>query len=116
MGVPVVTLPGPTFAGRHSASHLVNAGLQELVARDWQNFIDITVGLTRGLKSTEIIRGNMREILLASPVCDGQRFAKHFSQAMRAVWQRYCEGKMPEALTLRHDAAPYFWMIPSRSN
>ncbi|HAS1181921.1 TPA: hypothetical protein I3819_000189 [Enterobacter cloacae] len=108
MGVPVVTLPGPTFAGRHSASHLVNAGLQELVARDWQNFIDITVGLTQDLKSLEIIRGNMREILLASPVCDGQRFAKHFSQAMRAVWQRYCEGKMPEALTLRHDAAPYF--------
>ncbi|WP_172980657.1 hypothetical protein, partial [Stenotrophomonas sp. MY18] len=47
-------------------------------------------------------------ILLASPVCDGQRFAKHFSQAMRAVWQRYCEGKKPEALTLRCDEAPYF--------
>jgi predicted O-linked N-acetylglucosamine transferase (SPINDLY family) len=108
MGVPVVTLPGPTFAGRHSASHLVNAGLQELVASDWQNFIDITVGLTRDLQSLEIIRSNMRAILLASPVCDGQRYAKHFSQAMRAVWQRYCEGKKPEALTLRHDEAPYF--------
>lgn len=66
------------------------------MARDWQNFIDITVGLTQDLNSTEIIRGNMREILLASPVCDGQRFAKHFSQAMRAVWQRYCEGKNPK--------------------
>lgn len=108
MGVPVVTLPGPTFAGRHSASHLVNAGLQELVASDWQNFIDITVGLTQDLSSLEIIRSNMREILLASPVCDGQRFAKHFADAMRAVWQRYCEGKKPEALTLRHGEAPYF--------
>lgn len=108
MGVPVVTLPGPTFAGRHSASHLVNAGLQELVASDWQNFIDITVGLTQDLTSLEIIRSKMREILLASPVCDGQRFAKHFSVAMRAVWQRYCEGKKPEALTLRHGEAPYF--------
>lgn len=108
MGVPVVTLPGPTFAGRHSASHLVNAGLQELVANDWQHFIEITVGLTRDLKSLEIIRSNMRNILLASPVCDGERYAKHFSQAMRAVWQRYCEGKKPAALTLRPDAAPYF--------
>lgn len=108
MGVPVVTLPGPTFAGRHSASHLVNAGLQELVATDWQNFIDITVGLTQDLNSLEIIRSNLREILLASPVCDGQRFAKNFAIAMRAIWQRHCEDKQPEALTLLNDAAPYF--------
>lgn len=108
MGVPVVTLPGPTFAGRHSASHLVNAGLQELVASDWQNYIDITVGLTHDLESLAIIRSNLRDILLSSPVCDGQRFAKHFSEAMRAVWQRYCEGKAPAALTLSNDHAPQF--------
>lgn len=108
MGVPVVTLPGPTFAGRHSASHLVNAGLQELVASDWENYLDITVGLTHDLESLAIIRSNLRDILLASPVCDAQRFAKHFSEAMRAVWQRYCEGKQPEALTLSNDVTPYF--------
>lgn len=108
MGVPVVTLPGPTFAGRHSASHLVNAGLQELVASDWEQYINITVGMTKDLDSLDIIRSNLRDILLASPVCNGQLFAKNFSDAMRAVWQRYCEGKQPEALTLSNDAAPYF--------
>lgn len=108
MGVPVVTLPGPTFAGRHSASHLVNAGLQELVATDWQNYIDIAVGLTHDLNSLTIIRENLRSILLASPVCDGQRFGKNFADAMRAVWQRYCEGKAPEAVTLSNDAPPHF--------
>lgn len=108
MGVPVVTLPGPTFAGRHSASHLVNAGLQELVASDWEQYINICVGITQDLNSLNIIRSNLRDILLASPVCDGQRFAKHFTDAMRAIWQRYCEGKQPETLSLSNDAAPYF--------
>lgn len=108
MGVPVITLPGPTFAGRHSASHLVNAGLKELVATDWQNYIDIAVGLTHDLNSLTIIRKNLRDILLQSPLCDGVRFAKNFTIAMRAIWQRYCEGKQPEALTLINDAAPYF--------
>ena len=33
MGVPVITLPGRTFAGRHSLTHLANAGLSELLVR-----------------------------------------------------------------------------------
>ncbi|MEI7125036.1 tetratricopeptide repeat protein [Pectobacterium versatile] len=108
MGVPVVTLPGPTFAGRHSASHLVNAGMPELVANDWEQYINITVGIANDLDSLSVIRQHLRDILLASPVCDGKRFAKNFSDAMRAVWQRYCERKSPEALTLSNDFLPYF--------
>ncbi|URG50365.1 FkbM family methyltransferase [Pectobacterium quasiaquaticum] len=108
MGVPVVTLPGPTFAGRHSASHLVNAGMPELVANDWEQYVNITVGIANDLDSLSVIRQHLRDILLASPVCDGKRFAKNFSDAMRAVWQRYCEGKAPEALTLSNDFLPYF--------
>ncbi|UEM40935.1 peptide-binding protein [Pectobacterium aquaticum] len=108
MGVPVVTLPGPTFAGRHSASHLVNAGMPELVANDWEQYINITVGMANDLDSLGVIRQHLRDILLSSPVCDGKRFAKNFSDAMRAIWQRHCEGKAPEALTLSNDFLPYF--------
>ncbi|MFC7776985.1 hypothetical protein ACFQW4_07900 [Pantoea sp. GCM10028869] len=108
MGVPVVTLPGPTFAGRHSASHLVHAGMPELVADSWEQYIDIAVGLTNDLNSLGVIRQHLRDILLSSPVCDGKQFAGHFSDAMRAVWQRYCEGKAPEALSLSEESAPFF--------
>ncbi|MEI7379280.1 MULTISPECIES: FkbM family methyltransferase [Pectobacterium] len=108
MGVPVVTLPGPTFAGRHSASHLVNAGMPELVANDWEQYINITVGIANDVDSLSVIRQHLRDILLSSPVCDGKRFAKNFADAMRAIWQRYCEGKAPEALTLSNDFLPYF--------
>ncbi|MGL4034756.1 O-linked N-acetylglucosamine transferase family protein [Kosakonia cowanii] len=108
MGVPVVTLPGPTFAGRHSATHLTNAGMQELVAESWEHYIDIVVGLTQDLTSLTVIRQHLREILIKSPVCDGEKFAMHFSNAMRAIWQRYCDGKAPEALTLTEESEPQF--------
>jgi len=32
MGVPVITYPGKTFAGRHSVSHMVNSGVEMCVA------------------------------------------------------------------------------------
>lgn len=100
MGVPVVTMPGPTFAGRHSATHLVNAGMPELVADDWRHYQRLVVGLANDLDNLATIRTHLRNVLLRSPVCDGARFAEHFSTAMRAIWQRYCQGKSPAALTL----------------
>lgn len=108
MGVPVVTLPGPTFAGRHSASHLVHAGMPELVANSWQQYIDIATGMANDTHSLTVIRQHLRNILLASPVCDGKRFAQHFSDAMRAIWQRHCDGKAPEALYMREGEPSYF--------
>lgn len=108
MGVPVVSLPGPTFAGRHSASHLVHAGMAELVAENAQQYIDIAVGLTNDINSLSFIRQHMRDILLASPVCDGKRFAQGFSDSMRAIWQRHCEGKAPGALSLSANEPPKF--------
>ena len=41
MGVPVVTLPGATFAGRHSLSHLSNVGLTETVTSSEQEYSDL---------------------------------------------------------------------------
>ncbi|SEG33030.1 tetratricopeptide repeat protein [Thauera chlorobenzoica] len=108
MGVPVVSLPGPTFAGRHSATHLVNAGMPELVVDSWDEYRERVLELASDLGSLSTIRHHLREVLLQSPVCDGPRFAKNFTIAMRAIWQRYCEGKQPAALTLNHEGQAWF--------
>lgn len=100
MGVPVVTYPGPTFAGRHSASHLTNAGLGQLVANSWEEYCELVVNLANDPENLANIRQHLRGALLESPVCDATGFARHFANAMRAIWQRHCEGKSPEALTL----------------
>ncbi|QTP55379.1 hypothetical protein HNO51_12205 [Billgrantia sulfidoxydans] len=99
MGVPVVTRVGPTFAGRHSATHLVNAGLPELVTDDWEEFRKRVKELASDLPNLAVIRAALRTILTDSPICDGPRFAKHLTTALRAIWQRHCEGKAPTALT-----------------
>ena len=49
MGVPVVTCPGETFAGRHSLSHLANVGLTETIARDFDEYVEIAASLAGDL-------------------------------------------------------------------
>lgn len=99
MGVPVVTLPGPTFAGRHSATHLTNAGMPELVTDNWDSYRKRVQELTSDLDSLSIIRSHLRTVLLQSPVCDSKTFAYHLNNVLRAIWQRYTEGKPPAALS-----------------
>ncbi|MDO0946518.1 O-linked N-acetylglucosamine transferase, SPINDLY family protein [Chromohalobacter israelensis] len=108
MGVPVVTLPGPTFAGRHSATHLVHAGMPELVVNSWEDYRARVLELASDLESLGTIRQHLRDVLLQSPVCDGPRFAKHFTDAMRAIWQRYCDDKAPAALTFNKEGEARF--------
>ena len=108
MGVPVVTYPGPTFAGRHSATHLANVGLGQLVVNSWEEYCDLVVNLADDPENLANIRKHLRNALLESPLCDAESFARHFSNAMRAIWQRHCEGKVPAALTLNAEGECQF--------
>jgi len=108
MGVPVITLPGPTFAGRHSATHLANAGLPELVVEDWEQYRAQAIALASNLDTLATIRQHLREILLQSPVCNPHKFARHLSDALRAIWQRYCAGKPRASLAFTAEGQPWF--------
>jgi protein O-GlcNAc transferase len=85
MGVPVVTFPGQTFAGRHATSHMSNAGLADFVACDRADFERLSVEKASDLQQLAHLRSEMRARLAASPLCDGPRFAASFSDAMRKI-------------------------------
>ncbi len=90
MGVPVVTCPGATFAGRHSLSHLSNAGLTETIARDLDEYVELAVSLARDVRRLAAIRARLRTQMAASPLCDGPRFAANLMSVLRQAWQNWC--------------------------
>lgn len=108
MGVPVISLPGPTFAGRHSATHLSNVGMPEMVVSSWEEYRARAVELASNLEVLGTIRAHLRQVLLESPVCNSTKFARHLADALRAVWQRYCEGKPRAALAFTPEGQPWF--------
>lgn len=99
MGVPVVAISGPTFAGRHSTTHLINAGYGDWVAKDWTQYKKIALRWANDVEALSAIRKSMRAQFEASPVCDGARFGAHLGQAFKEMWaQRVAgyESNLPE--------------------
>jgi predicted O-linked N-acetylglucosamine transferase (SPINDLY family) len=100
MGAPTVALPGESFAARHSASHLSNAGLSEWIAKDADDYVAIAAGRAEDLDALEGLRASLRAKVSASPVCDGRAYARGLEAAFREMWRRYCAGEKPSALDL----------------
>ena len=90
MGVPVITCPGETFAGRHGLAHLTAAGVPETIARDLDHYAEIAVKLASDLPALAAMRGGLRARVEASPLCDGRRFAGHFAVLLRDAWRQWC--------------------------
>jgi predicted O-linked N-acetylglucosamine transferase (SPINDLY family) len=90
MGVPVVTCPGRTFAGRHALSHLSNVGVTETIAGDLGDYVDRAVALARDLPRLGALRAEIRTRMACSPLCDGDRFARNLLEALRTAWREWC--------------------------
>jgi predicted O-linked N-acetylglucosamine transferase (SPINDLY family) len=89
MGVPVLTLAGERFLARQSEGLLNNAGLEDWVARNADDYVAKATGFVRN-PSLATLRQGLRTRALASPVFDAPRFAAHFAQALRGMWQQWC--------------------------
>ncbi len=90
MGVPVITLAGPTAVGRSGVSILSNAGLPELIARSAEEYVAVAIEWAQDLKRLAEIRSGLRERMLASPLMDGVRYAAGVEEALRGMWRRWC--------------------------
>jgi len=89
MGVPTLTLAGDSLLARQGASLLTAAGLEEWVATSKEEYIAKAITLASDLPRLAALRAGLRRQVLASPLFDAPRFARHFEDALWEMWQRY---------------------------
>lgn len=90
MGVPVLTLAGERFLSRQGVGLMMNAELPEWVAKDKEDYLNKAVSLAMDWPQLSVLRTSLRQQVLASPVFDAPRFAQHFEEAIRGMWNKWC--------------------------
>ncbi len=90
MGVPVVSLIGPTVMGRGGMSILSTVGLSDWVATTPDQCLRILQRHAADLNGLNALRQELRERLRASPLLDTTTFTHGFEAALRTLWARWC--------------------------
>lgn len=88
MGVPVISLVGPSMHQRVSYSLLENAGCGELACFSLEEYMQKAVLLGNDITSLREYRHNMRPALLNSPLCQGERFTDNFQKIMVEAYEK----------------------------
>jgi predicted O-linked N-acetylglucosamine transferase (SPINDLY family)/thioredoxin-like negative regulator of GroEL len=87
MAVPVLTRRGDSFLSRLGESICLNAGLPDWIASDEDEYVRKAVAFAQDLPRLARLRAGLRTQVLASPLFDAPRFARHFEDAMWGMWQ-----------------------------
>lgn len=90
MGVPVVTLVGPTAMGRAGLSQLTNLGLPELIAHTDTDYIRVATSLASDPARLTHLRETLRTRLESSVLMNAPRFTAYLEATLRTLWQQWC--------------------------
>ncbi len=90
MGVPTLTIPGPTQPGYAASAILSHAGLADFIAQDEAAFLAAGQRLSGDVARLATLRMEMRERLSTSAIGQSAGIASAFEAALRTMWTRWC--------------------------
>ncbi|MBY8604103.1 MAG: tetratricopeptide repeat protein [Burkholderia sp.] len=90
MGVPTVTIPGATMAGRGSAGWLQHVGLDAYIATDEDDFVAKALALGHDTAALQALRTGLRARCAQSAAFRPDVVAAGLSSALRTMWTRWC--------------------------
>ena len=91
MGVPIITLEGQTPFGRVTGSFLSLLGLEDLIAKTREDYIQKATALAHNPTQLEYLRQTLRENLQNSPLCDGKKYMQDLESLYKQIWKQWCQ-------------------------
>lgn len=95
MGVPVIVLEGEDHRSRVGVSQMVALGLEELIGRDIDDYVDRAVALANDPERMADLRVGMRDRMRASPLMDHAGFTRELEATYQQMWDTWCAQQRP---------------------
>ena len=99
-GLPVLTVPGRSFAGRVAASLLHAVGLPELAVPDWETYEATAQRLAERPAELAGLKRRLEEGRATAPLFDTDRFARAIEAAYLAMWDIHAAGGPPRGFAV----------------
>lgn len=103
MGVPTLTMLGPTLPGYVSASILSHAGLSDFIARGEAEFLEKGILLSRDVDRLAELRMQLRDRMRNAANGQPTVISSGLENALRSMWQRWCAGLAPASFDVTND-------------
>lgn len=89
MGVPVVSLIGSRHGSRFGYSILKNIGLEELAAKNEEEYVEIAVNLASDKELLYYLHKNLRSIMQNSFLMDGGNYIREVEAIYEKIWDTW---------------------------
>lgn len=106
MGVPVLTVTGPTRSHCQAAAALARMGLDDWIAKDADDFVRRAVYWANAKPALADLRAGMRERWATAPLRQPATVARGLERAVRVMWQRWCAGLPAADFEIHADTLP----------
>jgi len=100
MGLPVLTCPGKTFAGRVAASLLSAAGLEELIAPSLEDYETMALKFARDRSLLNSLRERVESSRHKGRLFDTVLFTRQIEAAYTQMWERFQRGEPPASISV----------------
>ena len=97
-GVPVLTVPGETFASRVAASLVTACGLGDLACRSEADYVELATALANEPDTLRGIKAHLDTNRRALPLFDAERLARDMDALLTRMHERHLAGLAPQAL------------------
>ena len=89
--LPVITRKGDRFIAHNGETIANNSGQSGWIAQDDEDYVRKARLFAADLNALAKTRSGLRAQVLASPLFDLKRFARHFEEAMTGMWEKYAD-------------------------
>ena len=100
VGLPVVTKLGRGLAARTGGMMLASIDMPELITKTEQEYEALLLDLATNPQRLSAIKKKLAANRLSTPLFNSELFTKHLENGYQQVYQRYFDGKHPEAFSV----------------